>query len=394
MIRAPNHLGELVLALPALERAARAWSSPPLVQVVPELRPVLEMAGLPVEVLPLPGRRRVVAAAAELRSRAVDTGVLLTPSFSAALIFFLARIRERRGVRADGRSWMLTDPVDRAPLLRDHRVREYIHLVGAGRPEGGRSLAGEDARRADGPPRPRLRRLQRARREWAELAETAGLGPRTPTGTDATAGADAPGPDGSDGGRSGGVGAPEKGPGGEGAPRVGVVPGGNAPSRRWPATRYARLVERIVGAGCEVLVFGGGDRRATASVAQGSPAAVDLGGRTSLWSLAGGLESCDVVVGNDTGPMHLAAALGRPMVALWGAGDPVQTRPLADDLVLVRHPELPCVPCVENECPRSGPGYELDRARRECMRLIEVGEVAGPLGQLTGTDLSGGREGA
>lgn len=368
MIRAPNHLGELILALPALERAARRWSSPPLVQVVEELRPVLQMSGLPVEILPLSGRRRVVAAAADLRSREADAGVLLTPSFSAALIFFLAGVRERRGARADGRSWMLTDPVQRGPLLRDHRVREYIRLVDG------------EAPGADALPRPGLRDLERARREWAELAEAAGFPPRRPAA-----------PDGREADAAGGPGA---GSGAGRGPRVGVVPGGNAPSRRWPPGRYARLVDRLVGAGCEVLVFGGpDDRSVTARVAETTPAARDLGGRTSLWSLAGGLESCDVVVGNDTGPMHVAAALDRPLVALWGAGDPVQTRPVTERLTLVRRPELPCVPCVENECPRSGPGYELDRGRRECMRLIEVGEVARAVSEVTGADLSRGREG-
>ena len=102
---------------------------------------------------------------------------------------------------------------------------------------------------------------------------------------------------------------------------------------------------------------------------------IDLGGRTSLLELAGALLSCDLLVTNDTGPMHLAAALGVPILALEGPADVRQTRPLGSRVRLVGRFDLPCVPCVKNECPRSGSGYELADANRECMRLIGVDEV-------------------
>jgi len=101
----------------------------------------------------------------------------------------------------------------------------------------------------------------------------------------------------------------------------------------------------------------------------------DLGGRTGLRALAGGLAACDLVVANDTGPMHMAAALGRPLVVTWGAGDPVQTRPLSEGARVLSRPELPCHPCLERECPRSGPGTFSPEARRECLTLLETREV-------------------
>lgn len=326
VIRAPNHLGELVLALPALEAAARSWACRPLVQVVEELVPAVRMSGADVEVLPLPDRHRPVRAAAALRRRRPDVGVLLTPSFSAALVFALAGMRERRGTATDGRTWLLTDPVDRAPLLRGHRVREYLRLVDL---EAGEAL-----------PAPRLGRLDRAREAWRELASRHGLEADTDR------------------------------------PVVGIAPGANAQARRWPDGRYAGLAGRLASAGCSVRVFGGpGEEAITGRVAAGADGAVDLGGRTDLRELAGGLAACDAVVANDSGAAHLAAAAGRPLVVVWGSGDPRQTRPLASEVRIVARPELPCHPCLESACPRRGPGYVEDEARRECLTALTVEEV-------------------
>jgi ADP-heptose:LPS heptosyltransferase len=87
------------------------------------------------------------------------------------------------------------------------------------------------------------------------------------------------------------------------------------------------------------------------------------------------LAGCDALVTNDTGPMHLAAALGTPVVALEGPADVRQTRPLGARVRLIGRFDLPCVPCVKNRCPRTGPGTELTDARNECMWLISVDEV-------------------
>ena len=125
-----------------------------------------------------------------------------------------------------------------------------------------------------------------------------------------------------------------------------------------------------------VLVFGGPqERRLTAQVA--GEAAVDLGGRTDLPMLAAGLAECALLVSNDSGPMHLAAAVGTPTVTLQGPADPAVTRPLGGRHVMLRHPELPCVPCVKNVCPRRGRGYVLPDATRECLRLISVDDALG-----------------
>lgn len=316
VIRAPNHLGDLVMALPAIEAAGTAD-----VMVRRWLVPLLEMALLRGRILPLDGGRAgFLRAARVLRERRYRRGVLLAPSFSSAFLFALGGVRERRGTATDGRSFLLSDPVATGTLVGMHRAAAYLQLV-TGSP-------------ADGPPPlPRLAIPDALRDAWEQL-----VGP----------------------------------PGGA---RIGIFPGSNASSRRWDADRFAELVARLAGEGVQVVVFGGsGERELTARVA--GRAAFDAGGRTDLPLLAAGLASCDLLVTNDSGPMHLAAAVGTPTVSLWGAGDPASTGPLGAGHVLMRHPELPCVPCVKNQCPRRGAGTYLPEAERECLRLITVDQVA------------------
>jgi len=161
--------------------------------------------------------------------------------------------------------------------------------------------------------------------------------------------------------------------GGDG-PLIGLFPGGNAPARRWAPASFATLAARLAGRGARVVVFGGPAERAlTAHVA--GHAATDLGGQTDLPLLAAGLAACDLVVSNDSGPLHMAAAVGTPTISFWGAGDPRITGPLGPAQRLVRHAELPCVPCAKNVCPRKGRGTTLPDAHNECLALITVDEV-------------------
>jgi ADP-heptose:LPS heptosyltransferase len=157
---------------------------------------------------------------------------------------------------------------------------------------------------------------------------------------------------------------------------VGLFPGANAPARRWPAERFAELARRIAGTGARVVSMGGaGEAVLTASVAAVAPGALDAGGRTDLVDLAALLSLCDLVVTNDTGPMHLAGAVGTPTVSLWGPSDPDEVRQVGAPDVRVTGPELPCKPCYRNHCARRGAGTLLLDAHEECMRLIEVDSV-------------------
>ncbi len=338
VIRAPNHIGELILALPALHassaRERREHGAAPIVQVVSGLVPLLALAGLDARVLALSDRRDIRPAARDLRELGARRGILLTPSLSSALIFRAAGLATRRGTSGGGRAWLLTDPVDRTGLLTGHRVKEFLAISGF--PEA----KGE-------PPAPRLTELAVSSSGWADRRKAL----RIPN---------------------------------DGRSPLALCPGANGASRRWPAEKFAALGRSLAKHGFRVLVLGGpDDREVTAEVvgraktADGTidDAVVDLGGRTSLVELAGALSECHLLVTNDTGPMHLAAALDRPILALEGPADVRQTRPLASRVRLIGRFDLPCVPCVKNECPRTGRGTLLESAERECLRLVTVDEV-------------------
>jgi heptosyltransferase-2 len=135
------------------------------------------------------------------------------------------------------------------------------------------------------------------------------------------------------------------------------------PAKRWPVERFvevaARLHERTGG---HSWIFGGpGDQELAGQLAAGIRAARPeaanavsvLAGQTSLRELCAALRACDAVLTNDTGPMHLAAAVGTRIVALFGSTSPELTGPglPGDERVLVLRESAPCAPCFLRECP-------------------------------------------
>jgi ADP-heptose:LPS heptosyltransferase len=251
-----------------------------------------------------------------LRRRRYEEGVLLTPSFSAAWLFRWGGVSRLHGTATDGRGLLLAERIAPEALARYHRVNAYKLLLGqdpSGDP-GAHRLVPEEG----------LRERWRSR-----------LGP--------------------------------------GGPVLGVFPGSNAPARRWPVDRFAALAAAVAARGARVVLMGGpAEASLTARVARAAPAAIDLGGRTDLTDLAAVLSVCDLVITNDTGPMHLAGAVGTPTVSLWGPSDPEEVRQLGAPDTRVTGTALPCKPCRRNRCGRRGAGTVLADAHEECMRSIEI----------------------
>src|SRR5512146_2819764 len=125
IVRGPNHLGDLLMALPAIR------SLQPADVLVPRwLLPVVGMAGLEGEAIAFDrGARGMLAAASALQRRGYRRGVLLAPSFSAALLFVLGGVHERRGARSDGRRLLITDPVPDNAMAGLHRSAPYHVLA-------------------------------------------------------------------------------------------------------------------------------------------------------------------------------------------------------------------------------------------------------------------------
>jgi len=135
------------------------------------------------------------------------------------------------------------------------------------------------------------------------------------------------------------------------SPRVALLPGSRWPTKKWPAPHFASLAALLGESGVRCVVLGGReDREAGALIAAAAPGTVrDLTGRTSLAQTAGILPGSALAICNDSGPMHLAAALGVPVVALFGPTDPVRTGPYGSGHTVLRAP-VPCAGCRRRRC--------------------------------------------
>lgn len=145
--------------------------------------------------------------------------------------------------------------------------------------------------------------------------------------------------------------------------------GATKPANRWSAQRFGELARRCVDElGVPVCLVGGPDERANAAIAKAqcpSPRCVDLVGRTSLLELAELLRRSALCVSCDSGPMHIASAVGATVVALFGAADPRRTGPYGARHHVVR--ELPhCAPCNLRAC---------NQPRHACMEDLTVERV-------------------
>ena len=152
------------------------------------------------------------------------------------------------------------------------------------------------------------------------------------------------------------------------------------PAKRWPAGHFATLARMLVGQGLTAWTIGSGkDTEIGEAISQQSQgAALNLCGRTQLADAIDLLSGADVVVTNDSGLMHVAAALNRPLVALYGSSSPEFTPPLATRVSILQHP-VPCSPCFERTC-RLG--------HLDCLNLLQPDTVATAIQNLlprTGT---------
>ncbi len=141
--------------------------------------------------------------------------------------------------------------------------------------------------------------------------------------------------------------------GGGGRPLVILHPGARWPSKLWPSAHWARLADWLAGEkGFQVVITGSpGDRELAGKiVALTDTPLLNLSGRTSLADLAALLKEARLAVTTDTGPMHLAAALGTPVAALFGPTAPWRTGPFGEGHEVVRL-TLPCSPCFQRQCP-------------------------------------------
>jgi heptosyltransferase-2 len=323
-VRLPNWLGDTVMAVPAIRAVRAAFPEAQLLLAGPWAE-LLAGQGLGDVLVGYPrswsGRLRT---ADTVRSFAGETAVLLPNSFEAALAAVYWRARRRIGFAGDGRRWLLTDAPP-LPEPRRHQIDEYLLLVerlGAPAIDREPRLTPPE-RRAEG--RQRVRDLLRE------------------------------------------GGAPE------GQPWVGVHLGAAyGPAKVWAPERMAEFCRAAPARGLVPVLLGApADASAAADVLSEAPA-VSLVGRDGPGLLASVLAEMAALVSGDTGVAHLAAALGTPVVTLFGPTDPELSAPRGRASV-VRH-TVPCAPCFYRTCPIDHP----------CMRGITADSVGARIDALLG----------
>jgi heptosyltransferase I len=157
-----------------------------------------------------------------------------------------------------------------------------------------------------------------------------------------------------------------------GTPMVALLPGARWENKRWPADYFRGLVDELRArhGALRFVIFGGKtDSPLAQIIINAAPhACLDLTGRTSLPQTIEALRKCDAVVTNDTGPMHIAAALRKPVVGIFGPTNPARTGPYGQIRSVLQQKDLPCVPCMKSVCTYRDP--------IACLREISVRQVA------------------
>ena len=149
---------------------------------------------------------------------------------------------------------------------------------------------------------------------------------------------------------------------------VALMPGAEfGPAKRWPSESYAGLARDMMAKGLKVALFGSkNDSDVTAEIAALAPGVVDLAGQTRLEDAIDLIAAARLAVSNDSGLMHVAAAVGTPIVAVYGSTSPQNTPPLAERRELVWL-GLSCSPCHQKICPLG---------HLNCLKTLEVEQVA------------------
>lgn len=306
LVVGPAWIGDMVMAQSLFKTLAREYPgaavdvlapdwSMPLLERMPEVRAGVRMP-LGHGSFGLLERYRI---GRDLRGRGYERAVVLPRSLKAALVPFFARIPQRTGYRGEMRYGLINDrrPLDRGLLRRT--VDRYVAL----------GLPADAPLPPEAIPQPSLRvDAENQQRQILELGlETA-------------------------------------------EPVVGLMPGAEyGEAKRWP--HFAELTRELVADGYRVWVFGShSDRHLGDIIAEaGGDRVSNLCGRTRLQDAIDLIAATDAVVTNDSGLMHVAAALDRPMVALYGSSDPGYTPPLTPRAAVLSL-GLDCSPCFERKC--------------------------------------------
>lgn len=246
------------------------------------------------------------------RDRRFDLALLFQNAFEAAVIPLLARIPLRIGYATDARRFLLSHPLQ-VPEWHNSRHETFYYL----------NIVSE------------LERLLYGRSTVPSRAPTTAITVSDRRKTEALSQL-----------RTNGLGGER--------PLVALCPGSiNSRAKRWPAERYAELADSLMEKlNAEILLIGSPSEldvsQEVARQMRNQP--IVLTGKTDLAELTAVLSLVDLLVSNDTGAAHIAAALARPTLVIFGPTNPLTTRPFSPLAEVVRHPP-DCAPCMLRDCP-------------------------------------------
>ncbi|OGP92904.1 MAG: lipopolysaccharide heptosyltransferase II [Deltaproteobacteria bacterium RBG_16_48_10] len=325
LVRAVNWVGDTVLTYPAVQRLKTRFPRSHLAILVRDnLVDLWKTFPYVDEVIPFQPRGgwrspwEDLRLGSSLRKRKFDLAVVFPRSFRSAYQVYLARVPIRLGYQDKGRFLFLTHGIPRTEEIHHvHRVHYYQKLIDPfGKGEGLNS--------------PKIF-LRNGDRNWAD-EKLNGLNLL------------------------------------DGRPLIGMNPGATyGLAKCWFPDRFGQLGKRLAQKWkASILLFGKAEEKSiTQEILQHlGEGGVDLTGKTNLLQLAAILGRCQLLVTNDTGTMHVATAVGTPVLAIFGPTDPITTGPCGESHVVVRK-ELSCSPCLKRICP-------IDH---QCMSNITVDEV-------------------
>jgi heptosyltransferase-2 len=333
LVKEVNWLGDLIISLPALHAVRQAYPEAHLAVLVKrQLATFFDGLDWVDEVMPydvahglhgVADRWRIVDA---IRARRFDLAVLFPRSFEAAFWVALARVPQRAGVVADARGPLLTRKAVLRPDERHtHQTHDYLSMLQ--QTLGIASAAEAVPLGVDAPSRIKmLQWLARVRRRQGRLIALA-------------------------------------------------VAAAYGPAKEWPPGHYARVIDALAERdGVECVLVGAPAERALCDrvAAQSRHGALVAAGETSVGEMVALLSLCQGFAGNDSGAMHVAAALGIPTVALFGSTDPLRTGPRGPRARVIYH-AIECAPCLQRTC-RFG--------HYHCLTQIEAREVMQALDEL------------
>ena len=319
LLRSTNWLGDLLMTLPAAYKISCLVPEPCgfFVLAPASLVPVWRACPWVKAVVPMRGKRISGEEINQVRRLLPGVAVVMPNSFGAAFDVFRAKIPMRIGRAGCFRSLLLNHTIPEWPrgenIGKCHQLSYYLELA---------STLGEVSYDCECPPlevspEAASHYCIRKNDQWLALAPGAAFGP----------------------------------------------------AKQWPARYFRRVAQLWQEQGGKVVLVGTKqESEAAAEIASACPKALNLVGRSGLAELMSILANVDLVVANDSGAMHLAAALGTPGVAIFGSTDPVATGPIGAPWQLAVS-KAECRPCFQRKCPLEG-------ARKyHCLKQISPEEV-------------------